>query len=303
MSQLDSDVKKPLVLVIGSNGQLAYAIRSLNETWSSNFQLIFAGSKELDIREESHVRHFVEIHQPSIIINCAAYTNVDRAEDEPEEAMRLNAIAAGHLAEAANAIDAAVVHISTDYVFDGLTECPYRENDNTNPKSNYGESKLRGEIMVRENNTRHYIIRTSWLYGNHGHNFLNTMLRLAEERRELSVVTDQIASPTWVMDLAKGIHDLLMKVWIDKADIPYGVWHFSNLGEASWCNFSEAIFSLAEKEIGVIPANGKTFPTKAFRPQYSKLNCDKWEAHIGTLSHWKVSLLRCLHERRLQMGG
>lgn len=295
--------KKIPVLVIGAKGQLALAIRSSHETWSSNFHLIFAGSNELDIREESHVAHFLEIHQPSIIINCAAYTNVDRAEDEPDEALRLNSTAAGYLAKAACAIGAAVVHISTDYVFDGLSDLPYRENDTTNPMSKYGESKLRGELIVRENNARHYIIRTSWLYGNHGHNFLNTMLRLCNEKRELSVVTDQIASPTWVMDLANGIHGLLKKVWVDKTDIPFGTWHFSNLGEASWYDFAEAIFSLTEKHVTVLPANVKTFPTKAYRPQYSKLNCEKWGEHIGALTPWKVSLLRCLNERRLQMGG
>ncbi len=297
-----SNKKKP-VLVIGANGQLAYAIRSFNEKWSPFFQLIFAGSNELDIREELHVGHFIEIHQPSVIINCAAYTNVDRAEDEPDEAMRLNAAAAGYLAHAANAIGATLVHISTDYVFDGFSGFPCRENDTTNPMSNYGKSKMCGEQLVRENCAHHYIIRTSWLYGNHGHNFLNTMLRLANERNELSVVTDQIASPTWVADLAQGIFDLLRRVLIDKQDIPFGTWHFTNRGEASWFDFAQAIFSFTEKQVKVLPANVSTFPTKAARPQYSKLNCEKWEAHIGDIPHWKVSLLRCLRERRLQMSG
>ena len=301
MSQFDSEGKKPLVLVIGSNGQLAHAIRSSHETWSSNFELVFAGSAELDIREQDHVAHIVDLHKPNVIINCAAYTNVDRAEDEPEEALLLNATAAGYLAKATAAAGAMLIHVSTDYVFDGLGNQPYMEEDVANPLCVYGSSKLRGEELVKENCFRHHIIRTSWLYGNHGHNFLNTMLRLAQERTELSIVTDQIASPTWVVDLAHGIYDLLRKALIDKENIPFGTWHFTNHGEASWNDFAAAIFSFAEKQMIIHPANAQSFPTKAKRPEYSKLNCEKWELHVGTIPHWKVALLRCLHERRLQL--
>lgn len=303
MSQSDYEGKKSVALVIGANGQLAHAIRAQHELWSPHFQMIFAGSSELDIRDATSVSHFVELHQPAVIINCAAYTNVDRAEEEPDEALRLNAVAVGQLAQAAHAAGAVMLHVSTDYVFDGEKHSSYKEYDVTNPKSCYGESKLRGEQLIRENCAEHYIIRTSWLYGNHGHNFLNTMLRLANERCELSVVTDQIASPTWVNDLAQGIFHLLKSVLIDKAVIPFGTWHFTNQGEASWYDFAKNIFSLAEKQVMVKPANVKSFPTKATRPQYSKLNCDKWESYMGAIPHWKVSLLHCLHDRRMQMSG
>ncbi len=294
-------IKKNSVLVIGSNGQLANAIRSAGEFWAEQFELLFAGSAELDIRNEPQLTHFVELHQPNVIINCAAYTNVDRAEDEADEAMLLNATAAGYLAKAASAIGAIMVHISTDYVFDGLSENPYTEEDVVGPISVYGMSKQRGEQLIRENCVQHYIVRTSWLYGNHGNNFLNTMLRLAQEKKELSIVTDQIASPTWVGDLSKALYDLLKKALIDTADIPFGTWHFSNQGEASWYDFAAAIFSMTEKQMVIHHANAMNYPTKAKRPHYSKLNCTKWEAAFGEIPHWKVALLKCLNERRLQM--
>ena len=302
MSQPDSGGKKEPILVIGSNGQLAHAIRSLHEVWGDNFSMIFASSAELDIRDELQVMHFIEIHQPAVIINCAAYTNVDRAEDEADEAMLLNATAAGYLAKASSAIGAIMVHVSTDYVFNGLSEYPYTEEDVVGPLSVYGMSKQRGEQLVRENCAQHYIVRTSWLYSNHGNNFLNTMLRLAQEKKELSIVTDQIASPTWAGDLSKGLYDLLKKALIDTADIPFGTWHFTNHGEASWFDFAAAIFSMTEKQMVIHPANALSYPTKANRPYYSKLNCEKWETKMGAIPHWKVSLLKCLNERRLQMS-
>ena len=302
MSQSDSGGKKTPILVIGSNGQLAHAIRSLHEVWGDNFLLIFASSSELDIRDESQVIHFIEIHQPAVIINCAAYTNVDLAEDEANEALFLNATAAGHLAKAASAVGAIMVHISTDYVFDGLSHLPYKEEDSTHPINVYGQSKLEGERLVRHHCKRHHIIRTSWLYGNHGHNFLNTMLRLANEKSSLNIVSDQISSPTWAADLAHGISQLLIKSQLEKTNIPFGTWHFSNQGEASWFYFANAIFSFAEKPISIYPANAQSYATKAKRPHYSALNCEKWEAKIGAIPHWKVSLLRCLNERRLLMS-
>ena len=251
-----------MYLVTGAAGQLGTELRVLLKD-----SAIYVDRNELDISSETDVRRFLQKNSFDCIINCAAYTAVDKAEDEPLLADAINHLGAKWLAKYGRCI----IHISTDYVFDGTHSKPYLEDDLTHPVSVYGQSKLEGEQAVLKNAEIAVIIRTAWLYSAHGNNFLKTMLRLGRERDHLNVVSDQVGTPTFAGDLAKAIVRILPKVVAGKKNI----YHFTNEGVCSWYDFAHAIMKIAGLSCKVHPIESKNYPTKATRPFYSVLNKEK----------------------------
>lgn len=288
-------MEKPKVIITGANGQLGCEFRALEQAFS-DFEFVFASKLDLDVTVESWVKQFITDHKPAAVVNCAAYTNVERAEDETENAHLGNALAAGFIADACHETGSMMIHISTDYVFDGTSNKPYTESDSVNPINEYGKSKLEGERLVDEKIERHFTLRTSWVYGNFGHNFYKTMIRLAKERGSLSVVDDQFASPTYAGLLAADILRLLQKVIIKHEHIEYGLYHYTQTGIASWFNFAQEIVLQSKLNVPVNAVKTGAFPTKAIRPVYSKLDTTKWEKQIGIpLYDWRDGLAMCLN--------
>jgi dTDP-4-dehydrorhamnose reductase len=261
----------------------------------------FVGTdREIDITDAAALGQFAKQltkTQPvDWIINCAAYTAVDKAEDDAENCRRLNTLGAANIASCAKSIGARLVHISTDYVFDGTLPRPYREDDLTNPTGIYGLTKRDGELAVLENNPSSYIIRTAWLYGKHGNNFVHTMLRLMNERDEVKVVDDQRGSPTWAFDLAAAVLALIKKVDSGK-NVPFGIYHYANEGDITWFDFAKEIFRLGReqgriaKDCAVKPCTSAEFPAKVKRPAFSVLDKGKIKAELGIdVPDWKKSL-------------
>ncbi len=281
------------ILVTGANGQLGSELRtcaaSSRHTWH------FTDVAELDISDPQAVTHFTEEHQIGAIVNCAAYTNVDAAEDEPELADKINHLAVKHLADAAKVVDATLFHVSTDYVFGGTAQnTPLREEDRTSPLGAYGQTKLAGEEAVRASGCKHLVIRTAWLYSPYGKNFLKTMLRLTSEKETLRVVFDQIGTPTYAADLARFIVER-----IENRDFTghEGTYHFSNEGVCSWYDFAHEINRMAGHKCHVTPCRSDEYPTRAERPAFSVLDKSKIKNifHI-TVPHWTISLEKCLKE-------
>lgn len=281
------------ILVTGANGQLGQAIRQLVAE-DSSFHFIFTDVDTLDICNKSAVLSFLQMHFIHAIINVAAYTAVDRAEAEEETAYRINCEAVRNLAEAAKETGCKLIHISTDYVFDGTQYRPYIETDITCPVSAYGRSKLAGENVLQETSIEAIIIRTSWLYSAFGANFLKTMLRLGKEREEIGVIFDQVGTPTYAGDLAKALFVILEK---GREGIFHpGIYHFSNEGVCSWYDFSSKIMEIAGLSCRVKPIETKEYPTPAQRPFYSVLNKAKIKETYGLLiPHWEESLKSCIH--------
>ena len=255
------------ILITGAYGMLGSDLR---ETLK-NFELICTGSKDLDITDEEKVMDFITEKSPDLVINAAAYTAVDDCETNYDEAYAVNAIGPRNLAIACKRQDIPLIHISTDYVFDGSKRTPLMENDKLGPQSAYGKTKLAGEEFIQENTDKYFILRTAWLYGLHGGNFVKTMLDLAETHDEITVVNDQIGSPTYSLDLAVAITNLLQS---DK----YGIYHVTNEGECSWYDFAKAIFEFSNIDVNVIPVSTEEFPRPAPRPHYSVLDNKKWNA-------------------------
>ncbi len=288
------DSHKIKILVTGSNGQLGCEFQAISLAYPS-FQFVFASKADIDIRLEKHLHEKLAELKPEAIINCAAYTNVECAQDEAEEARNGNALAIKYLAEACNEHDILLIHFSTDYVFDGAKKTPYTEEDSVNPLNVYGESKLEGERILDENLDRYFILRASWLYSTYGHNFYKTMLRLAKEHNELQVVNDQLASPTYARSLACDVMLLLEKALIKKESLEYGLFHYSENGEASWHEFASEIMKLHGLVIPIHAVESKNFPTKAIRPAYSKLDNTKFEKLIGRkIQTWQEGLKACV---------
>jgi dTDP-4-dehydrorhamnose reductase len=288
--------ERPLVLVTGSAGQLGHAFRRCAENPDA-VSWIFADRAALDVSLESRVHAFIREHTPDAVVNCAAYTNVERAESEEEQAYLVNSLAPKFLADACAENHALLVHFSTDYVFDGASDRPYSEKDTTNPLSAYGRTKLEGERLIDNSCDRYLVIRTSWLYGLHGHNFYRTMIRLAQERGELRVVNDQRASPTYAGKLAQDIAVWLNSILVDTAHTDYGVYHYSHGGEVSWWEFAREIVALHGPAVPVHPVRSDEFPTKAVRPAYSKLDASRFHAATGILPvHWRDALAACIHD-------
>lgn len=277
------------ILVLGGNSQLGRCIKSLTAN-TDNLNLFFLGSKEVDVRDSNQLELAFQEYQPDIIINCAAYTAVDQAEDEVEAATLLNGLSPGYIAEKCKKYNSKLIHISTDFVFSGTQSSALKEKDETLPLSVYGVSKLQGEQEIVSKMEKFFIIRTSWLYSGYGHNFLKTMLRLGKEKASLEVVGDQVGTPTYAMDLA----DVILAICLEDKE-SYGVYHYSNEGVASWYDFAHAIFKLAGLGIQVHPISTADFPTKAIRPAFSVLDKSKIKNVFSLeIPHWRDSLERCM---------
>ncbi len=278
------------ILVTGSNGQLGSEIRTLSVNYPHN-RFILTDLPELDITREEDVARMMETERPDVIINCAAYTAVDRAEQEPALARLLNASAPGILARAARSHDALLVHISTDYVFDGNNYRPYTESDPVSPVSVYGKSKLDGEREVILHAGRALIIRTSWLYSSFGANFVKTIRRYGIERGQLRVVSDQVGSPTYARDLAAAVLAMTAKPVSDGTEI----YHYANEGITSWYDFARAIIDLSGIPCTVSPIATKDYPTPAARPFYSVFDKTKVKDGFGIeIPYWRDSLAACI---------
>ncbi len=287
------------ILLTGITGQVG---QELQRTLTTLGEVIGVDRQELDLSQPAQIQQQIAQIKPDIIVNAAAYTAVDKSESELDLAMAINAIAPKAIAIAAAEIGATLLHISTDYVFNGKNHTPYKERDPTDPLGVYGKSKLLGEIGVRENCDRHIILRTAWVYGARGHgNFVKTMLRLGTERSQLKVVADQIGSPTWSYDLALAITQLLNKSQADSSI--QGIYHFTNSGVASWYDFAVALFAEA-KQLGfplkieqVVPITTAEFPTPTQRPAYSVLSKTKITKIMGVHPpYWRDSLKKMLTE-------
>jgi len=275
------------ILVTGAKGQLGSEIKVLSA--DKNFSFEFIDQDELDLTKLESIEPFLNHSNPDFIVNCAAYTAVDKAEDEPTLAEMINAKAPKTIATYCKKNLKRLIHISTDYVFDGDFKRPIREDDQPNPQSVYGKTKLDGEKNVLEILTNAYIIRTAWVYSTFGNNFVKTMLKLGKERDELNVVSDQIGSPTYARDLGSAILHIIEE--IKKGNDQPGIYHYSNEGICSWYDFAGEIMQLANLICQIKPISTAEFPTKAKRPAYSVLNKDKISGCFKLVApHWKNSL-------------
>lgn len=274
------------ILITGANGMLAKSVRARLKEGN---ELICTDVADLDITDEKAVIKFVEKNKPEYIVNCAAFTAVDKAEEVYDLAEKINANGPGNLAKAAKAVDATLVHISTDYVFDGDLDVTksYVETDAVGPVTVYGKTKLHGEEQVKANTDKYYIFRTAWLYGD-GNNFVRTMLKLGNEKDEISVVADQHGSPTYAEDLANIIAEAIEK------KIPYGLYHSTNQGFTTWYDFTKKIFELADIKCNVKPVTSEEFIRPAKRPKNSKLNKQKLLDQGVTVPEWEDGLKRYL---------
>ena len=280
-------------LITGAKGQVGYC---LTHQLQGKHEILAVDRDELDITDKSAVKNVVENFRPDVIINAAAHTAVDRAETEVELSESINVKGPQYLAEAAKSIDAAILHISTDYVFDGQREGKYKETDATDPQGVYGKTKLEGEQAVAKANDKFIVLRTAWVFGEHGNNFVKTMLRLAKTRNTLGVVADQIGGPTYAGDIAASLIQIAEKI-IAGEDVQYGIYHFTGEPYISWCDFAKAIFDEAvsqnvlEKSPLVNAITTADYPTPAKRPANSCLDLTKIQQVFGIQpSDWKKAL-------------
>lgn len=279
------------IWVIGSNGQLGTELKLLSKNDKQN-EYLFSDLPEFDITNDKQIAKTLKDFKAEVVINAAAYTNVDRAETEPELAFAINSTAVGKLAEICSKQKAFLIHISTDYVFDGKRSKPYNEDISANPHGTYAASKYKGEIEVLLNTKHAAIIRTSWLYSNHGHNFMKTILDKGSNGNELKVVFDQCGTPTWARDLAETCLKIAEKCTNIKS---VELFHYSNEGVASWYDFAWEILSLAGEKPNIIPVETEAFPRPAPRPAYSVMDKKKIKNFLGiSIPHWKESLKKCL---------
>nr|WP_246566432.1 dTDP-4-dehydrorhamnose reductase [Kaistella soli] len=278
------------ILVIGGNGQLGNCFRKLAPEFENRFEFNFTDSETLDITEAEKVSDFFYDFQPHFCINASAYTAVDLAETESEKAFAVNADGVANLASACDEHKTVLIHISTDYVFDGDTNISYSEDNFTNPQGVYGASKLKGEELALSLNPKTVVIRTSWLYSEFNRNFVKTMLNLFSSKDELGVVSDQFGQPTNANDLAEAV----MKI-IETEPKTYGIFHFSNYPETSWFGFAEKIAQFSESKIKLNAIATARFPTPAKRPKRSTMSLDKIEETYGIEpKHWENSLEECI---------
>ncbi|AXA33389.1 dTDP-4-dehydrorhamnose reductase [Francisella adeliensis] len=284
------------ILITGSNGQLGSEIRELEKKYSYNF--FFTDRTNINITSNDSIKNICASNKIDTIINCAAYTAVDKAETDTENADLINRKAVEKLAIVSKELDIRFIHISTDYVFDGENYKPYIESDITNPQGVYGETKLAGDnAMLKVNPRNSIIIRTSWVYSSFGSNFVKTMLRLGRERDTLDVIFDQVGTPTYARDLALAILDILPKINNEEVE----VYHYSNEGVASWYDFSKEIMDMTQINCVVNPIETSAYPTPAKRPHYSLLNKKKIKNSYGiNIPNWRDSLKDCL--KKLQKG-
>jgi len=274
------------ILVTGASGQLGRSLQALVTTTGSEYNFVFMSSADLDITDAVAVHSAFEATDYAYCINCAAYTAVDMAETEIKVAQKVNVTGPRNLALSCNETHTVLIHISTDFVFDGFLGEPYKEDDIARPIGSYGDSKYKGEQAIINKLDEHFILRTSWLYSEFGTNFMKTMLRLGQERNELSVIYDQIGSPTYAKDLAM----VILRI-IDAHSIDYGVYHYSNEGVASWYDFARAIFDEQGMAIRLKPIRSEEYPTPAERPKYSVLDKEKIKKTFQlSIPHWRESL-------------
>lgn len=274
------------ILVTGAGGQLGYDVCKVLE--ARGIDHLGVDIRDFDITDAGVTRERIQEYAPGAVIHCSAYTAVDRAEDEPEKCRAINAGGTRNIAEVCRDIGAKMLYISTDYVFPGIGERFYEPEDPTGPLSVYGRTKLEGEQAVQELVERHFIVRTSWVFGKNGNNFVKTMLRLAETKREVSVVCDQIGSPTYTADLAPLLCDMV-------ATERYGVYHATNEGVCSWAEFAREVFRVAGVDVGVRAIPTEEYPTRAVRPLNSRLGKGKLETEgFGRLPGWREALERYL---------
>lgn len=284
------------VLVTGANGQLGSEIKRRSASFPG-LQFLFTDVTELDLTDFDAVKAFCEKEKPSFIVNCAAYTAVDVAETDGELAELINTKVPAYLARMGKAISSRVIHISTDYVFDGLSCTPYSETDLVDPDSVYGKTKLNGEIALVKEDASAMIIRTSWLYSPFGKNFVKTMMLLGRERDELKVVADQVGTPTFAGDLADAILEVIRQTAASDDAWKPGIYHYSNEGVCSWFDFAKAIHEMSDITCKVHPISTAEFPTAAKRPSYSVLNKAKIKRIYGLeIPYWRDSLKGCIAE-------
>ncbi|WP_196887009.1 dTDP-4-dehydrorhamnose reductase [Aureivirga sp. CE67] len=281
------------ILITGASGQLGNCLKELADSFKQ-FAFYFKSSKDLDITNiEDLERDFTE-NQYDYCINCAAYTAVDQAESDVENAEKVNVLGSKNLAEVSKKNKTVLIHISTDFVFDGNKNTPYVENDVTNPLGVYGKTKLEGELAIQNVLESYFILRTSWLYSEFGNNFMKSMIRLGTDRDELGIIYDQIGTPTYAMDLAKFILYLIQN---KKQD--FGVYHFSNLGAASWYDFAKAIFEYENIEVKVNVIRTEQYPTPAERPKFSVMDKNKILTTFDfQIPYWRESLKECLYKNK-----
>lgn len=270
------------VLVTGVNGQLGYDV--VKELEKRGYQAIGVDREQMDLTSTQQIKECIENVNPEAIIHCAAYTAVDKAEDEEELCRRVNAIATKEIAEYAKVLDIPMIYISTDYVFDGTKVGEYTEEDTPNPINVYGKTKYEGEVYIQELLEKYYIVRISWVFGENGNNFIDTMLKLSKDRELLNIINDQIGSPTYTKDLASLLVDMIEN---DK----YGIYHATNEGYCTWYEFANEIFNVSDTNIEVNPIVTSEYPTKAKRPMNSKMNKDKLNINgFIKLREWRYAL-------------
>jgi dTDP-4-dehydrorhamnose reductase len=277
------------ILVLGSNGQLGCCLA--DQLSDTDYEVIYTSRSEIDMGDLAETKVKITDLCPNIVINASAYTAVDKAEDDQQEADKINHLAVASIASTCSKIGCWLIHISTDYVFDGAASHPYDENAKTNPQGVYGDSKLKGEVAIQSSGCNYLIVRTAWVYSEYGNNFLKTMLRLGADRDELSIVGDQIGCPTYAQDIAKAIVSILSG--LDLKGLSSGIYHYCGDESCSWYEFARAIFSEAKMRGLKSPSNIKSimtveYPTPAIRPAYSVLDCTKIEGMFDvTRSNWR----------------
>ncbi|MBO4243802.1 MAG: dTDP-4-dehydrorhamnose reductase [Bacteroidales bacterium] len=282
------------ILVTGSNGQLGNEMRIVSENLKQH-TFFFTDVAELDITDSVAVNEFFKQNAPDIVVNCAAYTDVNRAESDLDKAELINATAPKVLADACRTSGAKFIHVSTDYVFDGTAHLPYKETDKENPVSAYGTTKYHGEQNIVASGCRYVIIRTCWLYSSFGKNFVKTMASLGATKEELGVVFDQVGTPTYAADLAQAIAAIIAKTEQGDKNFVDGIYHFSDEGVCSWYDFTVAIMGLYNLKCRIKPLHTEEYPTPANRPAYSVLDKTKIKTTFGIdIPHWYESLKRCV---------
>ena len=281
-----------VVLVAGANGQLGQAIRSIAKNHPKT-EFVFCASADLDITSTENCKSIFNKYKPNYCINAAAYTAVDKAESVPEKAKLINVLGAKNLAEACKENNAILLHISTDFVFDGTKKEPYNEFDLPNPTGIYGKTKLEGEKAIQGVFDNYFIIRTSWVYSEFGNNFMKTMLRLASERDQISVVNDQIGTPTHALDLAEALLKIIQSTDQNPLKDNFGIYNYSNEGQCSWYDFAKKIFEIKNIKMDVKPIPTSQFPTPAQRPKFSVLDKTKIKTTFGIfIETWENALAK-----------
>jgi dTDP-4-dehydrorhamnose reductase len=275
------------IIVTGASGQIG---SDLVTTLQNKHEVFGLNRNQLDVTDSYECLSVVESIQPDVIIHCAAYTSVDLAETEKEKVFLVNAMGTRNIAIAAEKVQAKVCYISTDYVFDGRTDKPYQEKDQTDPQSVYGKSKLAGEEFIQTICSKFFIVRTSWVFGLHGNNFVKTMIKLASEKDSIKVVKDQVGSPTYTLDLSHFLSDLIETE-------KYGIYHATNSGHCSWYEYAKAVFEESNIAVEVVPCSTSEFPRPAPRPSYSVLEHSSIRSNgFIDLRHWRIALQQYIKE-------